>query len=492
MTTDVLCVNLPKFEANVIPSALAVLQGIAVVHSITCQVIDFNLDWVDACRAQNIDRRDALTGINWDAAPSAPLAHLIDHLIAKWTQQIIAVSPRVLAISVFTYYGQYFAHQLCREIKKINTSMIIVIGGQGIKNGILNAPVFAEKLLDLKLIDQYLSGNAESSWLGFLNKTFDLGLADIGDIFLDSHYVSDYSGFEFDRYQHNAEYFADNYVDKKIIVGFAGSEGCVRACDFCEIHRYSGFRQRSAEYIADNVMAVLQHANNCHFELTDSLVNGNLKEFGRILDQFIEIKKSYPEFSWSGQFIVRSAQQHPESFWRKIAASGATILYLGVETGSDRLRFAMNKRFTNADLDHTLTMLSQYQVKCAFLQFIGHPEETAEDFEHTLDMYVRYQKYAGNTLSLVQLNWMMCIYENTPLYDKADQLGLKFTSDPGLWFSTANPSLTVEARVRRRLVLSEHLDHLGYQKAYDDHVQLSEMVRAYSKYKHAIKIINRT
>ena len=491
MTVDVLCVNLPKFEANVIPSALAVLKGIAGVHGINCQVIDFNLDWVDACREHGIDRRDALTGINWNSAP-AGVEPLIDQLISQWTHRIVGLAPRVLAVSVFTYYGQYFAHRLCQQVKKINAQIKIVVGGAGTKDGILESPVFAQHLLKSHLIDQHLAGNAESSWLSYLNQTFDLGLANIGDIFLDDRYVSDYSGFEFDRYQHNAEYFDDNYVDRKPIVGFAGSEGCVRACDFCEIHRYSGFRQRSAEYIAANVLAVLQHANNCHFELTDSLVNGNLKEFGRILDQFIEIKRSYPEFSWSGQFIVRSAQQHPESFWRKIAESGATILYLGVETGSDRLRFAMNKRFTNADLDHTLAMLSQYQVKCAFLQFIGHPEETAQDFEHTLDMYVRYQQYAGNTLSLVQLNWMMCIYENTPLYDKADQLGLKFTSDPGLWFSTANPSLTVEERVRRRLVLSEHLDQLGYKKAHDDYVQLSEMARAYSKYKHAIKIINRT
>jgi hypothetical protein len=94
-------------------------------------------------------------------------------------------------------------------------------------------------------------------------------------------------------------------------------------------------------------------------------------------------------------------------------------------------------------------------------------------------------------LSLVQLNWMMCIYENTPLHEKASQLGLKFTSDPGLWYSTSNPTLTVEERVRRRLLLSEHLDQLGFVKAQDDHVQLSEMARSYSKYKYAIKIINR-
>jgi hypothetical protein len=41
------------------------------------------------------------------------------------------------------------------------------------------------------------------------------------------------------------------------------------------------------------------------------------------------------------------------------------------------------------------------------------------------------------------------------------------------------------------LLLSEHLDQLGFVKAQDDHVQLSEMARAYSKYKYAIKIINR-
>jgi radical SAM superfamily enzyme YgiQ (UPF0313 family) len=346
-------------------------------------------------------------------------------------------------------------------------------------------------MLDQHLINEYLVGNAENTWLDFLNRTFDLGLAHIQDLFLNPEYVNDYSDFEFDRYRSNAKLYNDNYVVDKMVVGFTGSEGCVRECDFCEIHRYSKFRQRSAAHIAQNVLAVLSHAGDCHFELTDSLVNGNLKEFDRVLDEFIKIKKTYPEFSWSGQFIVRGPAQHPDHFWKKISQSGAKILYLGVETGSDRLRFAMNKRFSNQDLDHTMAMLEKYNIQCAFLQFIGHPEETAEDFQHTLDMYTRYQRYSNQVLSLVQLNWMMCIYENTPLHEKASQLGLKFTSDPGLWYSTSNPTLTVEERVRRRLLLSEHLDQLGFVKAQDDHVQLSEMARAYSKYKYAIKIINR-
>jgi radical SAM superfamily enzyme YgiQ (UPF0313 family) len=492
MTTDVVCVNLPKFEANVLPSALAVLQGIAQAHNVNCKILDFNLDWIDACRAHQLERREILTGITWNTAPSDAVKDLIAQQVSIWADKILDQQSRVLAVSVFTYYGQYFAHQLCKLVRERNPTINIVIGGAGLASGILESPLFAQAMLDRGLVDEYLSGNAETTWLRFLDRTFSLGLDDLNDLFLNTKYINNYQGFEIERYRSNVELYNDNYIDNKIVVGFTGSEGCVRECDFCEIHRYSNFRQRSAAHIALNIKSAMSQVGDCHFEFTDSLVNGNLKEFNRVLDEFIEIKKTYPDFSWSGQFIVRGAEQHPDHFWKKISQSGAKILYLGVETGSDRLRFAMNKRFTNQDLDHTMAMLDRHKIQCVFMQFIGHPEETAEDFQNTLDMYTRYQQYSKWVLSRVQLNWMMCIYENTPLHEKAERLGLKFTSDPGLWYATSNPTLTVEERVRRRLLLSEHLDQLGFVKAHDDHVQLSEMARAYSKYKYAIKIINRT
>lgn len=491
MTTDVLCINLPIFESNVVPSALAIIKGINNCHGITTKLIDFNLDWIDSCVVNNISRRTGLAGMTWETVPDPHVRKIADQCIDQWVNCIVEQSPKVLAISVFTYCGQYFTYQILKKIRQLAPNIYTVIGGAGVGTRILQGPEFAIKMKELGLVDQYLVGAAEKSWLEFINQYFLLGLEQCNDVFLNPEYINDYSDFEYDRYKNNVRQFADNFAANNVCATFGTSEGCVRQCDFCEIHRYSNFRQRSAEQVKLNLSNLLQSAGSCHIAFTDSLVNGNLKEFDRVLDVLIDLKQQYPDLTWSGQFIVRGQQQCPERFYAKLAKSGASLLQIGVETGSERLRFAMNKRFTNADLDYTLHMLDKHNIQCVFLQFVGHPEESTEDFEDTVQMYNKYQMYAGNVIKQVQLNFMMVIQPGTDLYDKADQLGLKFTADSALWFSTKNPECTFKERTRRRLLLSEHLANLGFDRANDEHIAMLEYTRTYSKYKHAIKIINR-
>lgn len=491
MTTDVLCINLPIFEPNVVPSALAIIKGINNRHGITTKLIDFNLDWVDACVINGINWRTSLVGASCETIPNTKVQEIADQCIAQWVQCIVEQSPKVLAISVFTFYGQYFAHKILEAVKKQSPNIFTVIGGAGISVGILKDPEFALKMQQLGIADLYLSGPAEKTWEKFVVQHFELDVESCNDVFLDVSYVNDYSEFEFDRYKNNAKKFNDNYITNDVCTTFSTSEGCVRKCDFCEIHRFSTFRQRSAEQVKINLTNLMQHAGSCHIAFTDSLVNGNLKEFDRILDVLIDLKQQYPLMSWSGQYIVRGKQQYPERFYAKLAKSGVSSLQIGVETGSEKLRFSMNKRFTNADLDWTIEMLDKYNIQCVFLQFVGHPEETDQDFEDTKQMYVKYQHYAGKVIKQVQLNFTMVIQPNTDLYDRANELGLKFTADPSLWYATSNPSLTFEERTRRRILLTEHIHALGYKRTNDEHTAMLDYARTYSKYKYAIKIVNR-
>lgn len=491
-SVDVALVHLPKFEANVVPAAPAILKGIANTVGLTSKVLDFNLDWTNTCIERGFDRRSCLTGIGPDSIPDHIVKCAVDESISRWADQIIELNPRLLAISVFSYYGHYFCHHLARQVRS-RSQIKIVMGGPGVSGGLHEEPKFGIFMKENNYIDDYLSGDAERVWLRYLNQFFDLQLDTIpDDIFLDPKYVVDFSDFETSKYLDNLQRVNDNYITDKLIITACGSKGCVRACDFCEIHRYWKYQQRSADHVARDIRAILQQFPECHVEFTDSLVNGNVKEFDRFLDQMIEIRKENPNFTWAGQFIVRSPKACPESVFVKLAASGVACLHIGVETGSERLRFAMDKKFTNADLDFVMEMMHKHGVTCTFMQFVGHPEETDQDFEETLEIYRRYQKYSGTAIRLVQLNWLMAVHKNTPLYDKAPELGLNLSSDPTLWYASSNPKLTMEERVRRRLLLAEHLDTLGFKKATDDLAQLKEMAIGYSKYKYAIKLINRT
>lgn len=488
---DVLIVNLPPFESNAVPGAPAVLKGIANSVGLKTKVVDFNLNWIDVCTNQGLDRRSCLVGISVFDIPNSTVKTLALEQIDRWANQVCELSPNMLAISVFSYYSQFFCYHLSKQVSKLNKNIKIVIGGAGVKTALHETPVFGDFLKSNNLIDEYLLGDAEQCWLAYISKQFDLGPIASGDVFLMPEYVPDFSDFEFERYQRNVDRFTDTYIANKVIVPLTSSVGCVRKCDFCEIHRYWRFQQKSTRQITQEIRSILSLLPDGHVEFTDSLINGSVTGFSKLLDSMVEIKKEFPDFTWASQAIVRTPTTCPEEIYEKMANTGLVSLQIGVETGSDRLREVMNKGFNNTDLDFMLEMMYKYELQCIILQFLGHPEETEEDFRLTMDMYRRYQKYAGNPIKKVQLNYLMVVQKNTPIYDKREQLGLYLSMDPGLWYCKSNPELTLDERVRRRFILSELLDELGYEKASDDKLEMDEMAIVYAKYDYARDLIER-
>ena len=488
---DILILNLPKFEANIIPGAPAILKGIANTLGLKSMIYDLNQDWVDLTVKHSLDRKTCLVGISDTNIPNAQVKSLVDHQLTTWASQILKMSPEYLVMSVFSYYGQYFCHQLSRIISA-HSDIKIVIGGSGLRVGLHADSDFGKFMKSQGFIYEFLIGDAEKVWLEFLCKEFQKSVEDT-DVFLNPKYLPDFTDYDVTRYRASAKRFPDNYLTDQIVVPLSGSKGCVRKCDFCDVHQYWKYEQRKATHIAAEVREVMTVFQECHVEFTDSLINGNIKEFTQLLDQLIEIKQSWPSFTWSSQAIVRSPKLTPEALYAKMAKSGMTCVHIGVETGSDRLRKRMNKKFTNADLDFVLSMLEKYGMQCTLLLFVGHPEETFEDYEETVALFERYKKYANRVIRIVQLNYPMAVNKGTPLYDKkAAKLNIKLTGDPILWYSLSNPELTMAERVRRRLRLNAVLDDLGYTRPMDDASQMQELAVGYSKYKHAIKIINRT
>ena len=174
--TDIVCVNLPKFEPNAIPSALAILKGIANSHNLKTKIIDFNLDWVDACYKNSIDWRLSLSGIHYIYGPKDEFKQFINGIIKDWADRIIDINPKIFAISIFSYFGQYFAKELSKLVKEKLPNTYIVIGGSGISSALHEKALFGEYMVKHRLVNEFITGTAESSWLKVLNQQFNLNL----------------------------------------------------------------------------------------------------------------------------------------------------------------------------------------------------------------------------------------------------------------------------------------------------------------------------
>ena len=124
----------------------------------------------------------------------------------------------LIAISVFSDASCRACEVLCKELKKYNCK--IVIGGQGLAN-----ENWCKSMSDAKLIDDYIVGEGEYTFVNYLNGLQGPGINNhnyeqIDD--LDLLPIPDYSLLNLNDYN-----LKELYV--------TGSRGCVRKCTYCDV-----------------------------------------------------------------------------------------------------------------------------------------------------------------------------------------------------------------------------------------------------------------
>ena len=261
----------------------------------------------------------------------------------------------------------------------------------------------------------------------------------------------DFSDYDFSLYQEPG-------------IPICDSRGCVRTCEFCDIiEHWKKYQYRTA----DNIFAEMQHQIQKHkltkFFFYNSLTNGNMKEFQKLLDLICEYNTDNPakQISWDGYFIVRNEKQHPEEFWQKIKKSNG-YLQLGIESVVEKVRVNLGKNFTNEDIDYHLAMAKKYSVPLLLLLIIGYPTETHEDFEFTKQWFQDRQQYARNPINQVVFA-LAAILPNTKLERKQEEYGIVRGEIPTIWMTPVNNISTLD-RIQyfdelHSLLTTLHMNH---------------------------------
>jgi radical SAM superfamily enzyme YgiQ (UPF0313 family) len=453
---DVVVCNFPPMWPWYIPAAPGILLG-------ACKWLNLKSDFVDFAQLQALSVTDTY----------------------EWAKHVTDKKPKLVAFSLFSYLAQDYSKQVARHIKSIDPTIKIIVGGPGIKNEINSTNLsYVDNLIDKKLIDYYHDGDGEYAWPKFLIEFFKLKVV-VNENDLNIPYFPDYSNFDIEYYQSEA-----NKRGEYLWIPITGSRGCVRKCTFCEIHEHWKFTQRSADHIAEEIRQTLKFIPKGNLNFTDSLINGVMPEFHKLLDHLIKIKKDYPHLRWTSQFIIRNDKVCGKDYWKKIADSGAYAIQIGVETGSDRLRADMRKQFTNEDLDISLSNMQKYGITCTFLMIVGYPTETEEDWKQTLDLLHKYKHLAGNIIRYINLGGTMTIDPGTPIYKEAKAgKDIIISKDAKVWFNKKNPGLTLKERLSRRNQIEELANTLGYPLFVDNHIMRDEIVHTMEKHQKIIKIV---
>ena len=458
------------------PAAIAILAGVCENNAIDYKFFDINLylfyhfgrDRWEQIGSSAIELEEIC-----QADPELKIQ--IDQALDRITDEILEYAPDLVAISSFSALQISWTRMLLRKLREKST-VTVIAGGPGIIYEQQPNKSAGKILAEQNLVDYYVLGEGDQVFHEFLNGIVSLGV----NHKLDKHetwvpQLDNLDSLTLPTYKKlNINSYKSFLNESATQIPITGSRGCVRRCTFCDVGNiWKKFRFRSASSIVNEIEMHYNEVGCLNYFFTDSLINGSIKQFIDVMKYLVELQDKIPDFkklSYSGQFIIRPKSQHPEYLFELLQKSGCDHLEIGIESGSERVRDHMGKKFSNEDIDYHFEMCDKYGIKNYILMFTSYPTETIEDHNETIEFYIKNQKYLiNNTIIGTNLNSPVVIYKNTPLDSMRSDLGIEITDmqyeNTNNWVSNKNPDLTLKERWRRYLELIKLTSALRYKRA---------------------------
>jgi hypothetical protein len=469
---DVTLISVPFSIIENPPLGIAVLKGAVESDGFTCKTIDLGMDLYARC---NNDRAFFDSVQTYFSTPntkaSDEILNVVDKFVNQWAIDLVNSNSRWIGISVFSYYAHYSTFLLCSLIKKLNPLQKIVIGGPGSGTKMTEEMwgefqiTEMEKLLSYgdifkkrKLVDAWILGDGEQALIDLLRGNT------VGDEFHiesyrnQNHPYANFDDFDLSLYQGQLNRGLPQ-------IPIFSSKGCVRNCDFCDVNVVQNrFRFRNGKNIVDEMIHLADRHNYRDFIFLDSLANGSLKSLKEWVTELAEYNKNNPDkrITWSASgWICRPIGQIPESFYATLAASGLQTVSIGMETGSNNVLAAMNKKTNVEALYYEIEQFRKNDIKFIGLLLLGHWAEQWEDFLDTAVLIYRLSRYArtGNLVSVTP-GVTFSIIDDTPADLDFDKNKLIKHAKKIIWWTQHNPSLTAKERYFRLILLTQLMDKL--------------------------------
>jgi len=232
-----------------------------------------------------------------------------------------------------------------------------------------------------------------------------------------------------DKFDHLAPPDAAAIQARGVAAFVTVQEGCDKFCTFCvvpytrgaEVSRPVVAILAEVEHLASagvrEITLIGQNVNAYHGETT----NGGQATLGQLLRRLAEVP---------GVMRLRYTTSHPRDVDQDLVAAHRDLavlmpqLHLPVQSGSDRVLAAMNRRHTRSEYLETIARLRAARPDIAFTSdfIVGFPGETEEDFCETLRL-VDEVGYAD------AFSFKYSPRPGTPAADRGDQVAEQVKSD---------------------------------------------------------------
>jgi len=179
-------------------------------------------------------------------------------------------------------------------------------------------------------------------------------------------------------------YYKKMKLDRsKPAINVLSSRGCPYKCNYCVIPKMNSriWRQREVDCVADEIESVLDNYGFGAVVFVDDNLTINKNRTIQMCREFINRRL---DFIWWCQSRADTIANN-EDMVEAMAESGCINVFLGLESGNDKVLKSYNKK-TTADIGvKAVNMLNKYSIRPIGAFMLGSDDETPEDIDMTIN-----------------------------------------------------------------------------------------------------------
>jgi len=211
------------------------------------------------------------------------------------------------------------------------------------------------------------------------------------------------------------------------------SRGCPYGCTYCSSSRIGGlkFRARSVDNVLLEIQELYYKYRLHYIEIIDDIFTLNQKRAFEFAKKLKDLKL---DLKWVASSRVNTISK---DLLRALFSAGLTIIYYGVESGSQRILDLMKKGVKLEQIRTAFRITREEGVKSCGSFILGYPSETLDEMKQTI-------KFACELDADYAQFCVLTPYPGTPIYDELKSKGLLLTED---WdrYTTLEPVIKYEA-----------------------------------------------
>jgi radical SAM superfamily enzyme YgiQ (UPF0313 family) len=352
-----------------------------------------------------------------------------------------ATGARLLAVTVMPGPQLHQAVPVCRAVKAALPDLAIVWGGYFptqnehlvLRSGFIDYVIAGQGEAPFRQLVDTLHTGGSLSAIGSLTRRADDGAIVThprAPLVQPNHLPP----LPYDRIDVH-RYIGTSYLGRRVLSHNA-SFGCPFACNFCAVVALANRRwlPEGGERVAETVLGLKARygIDGLEFVDMDFFVNeGRTAEFAERLAH-----GAGDSVSWWALGRIDTLMTYSDATWARVKASGAKMLFVGAESGSDETLKRMNKggkSSTSATLAFVAKMRELGIVP--ELSFVmGNPPDPRADIEATI-AFIRQIKQINPATELILYIYTPVPQANSELLDSAQALGFRFPETLDEWAS---------------------------------------------------------